>query len=427
MKRSRYLSKSQLLLVLMLSLFLLGDVVATHLFFTSRYPGANDFASRWGGARAFWRDGLSPYSDEATRQIQLLIYGRPIPPEEEQEFDPGPFAYPFYTVFLLLPLVWLPYPLAEAVWLVALEVCLFVGLLLLLRVHDWRPPRWLLACTAVWAFLFYPDARALLLGQFAIFVFAMISLTLLALRERRGVVAGVCLALSTIKPQVVFLLIPLLLWWAARERRRRFVGGLLGGMALLLGASWLAEPDWLAGFLRQVAHYPHYTAIGSPIWIVTHVVFPALGAWGEGVLSVLAVALLAGVARWALREGGTRTFVWLVGLCLIVTNLVALRTATTNYVVLLLPLLTTFQAIQRGRAGAWLVLAVEVALLVGLWALFLTTVVDRFEHPAVYLPLPFGLLAVFVPARRWLVGRPPRHRMHREERGGQGPGGEGEG
>ena len=95
----------RLMLLLVVGLFLVGNVVATHVLFTSRYPGANDFASRWGGARAFWREGFSPYSDEATRQIQLLIYGRPIQPEEEQEFDPGPFAYPFYTVFLLWPLV----------------------------------------------------------------------------------------------------------------------------------------------------------------------------------------------------------------------------------------------------------------------------------------------------------------------------------
>ena len=78
----------RLMLLLVVGLFLVGNVVATHVLFTSRYPGANDFASRWGGARAFWREGFSPYSDEATRQIQLLIYGRPIQPEEEQEFDP---------------------------------------------------------------------------------------------------------------------------------------------------------------------------------------------------------------------------------------------------------------------------------------------------------------------------------------------------
>jgi hypothetical protein len=393
----------RLILWLLVGLLLVGDIVATHALFTSRYPGANDFASRWGGARAFWRDGVSPYSGEATRQIQLLIYGRPIQPEEEQEFDPGPFAYPFYTVFLVWPLVWMPYPWAEAVWLVILEVCLFVGLLLALHVYGWRPPRWLLVCTAVWAFLFYPDVRALVLGQFAVFVFAMVALTLWALKERRDILAGFFLTLSTVKPQMSFLLVPFLLWWAVRERRWRFAASFLGGMALLLVASWLAEPGWLAGFLRQVNRYTSYTALGSPIWILTHLTFPALGVWGEVVLSGLAVASLVWAAWWASRQGSAQAFGWAAGWCLIVTNLVALRTATTNYVVLLLPLAMVFRALQRRRGGAWLVLLLEVVMLAGLWALFLTTVVEKFEHPIVYLPLPFGLVAVFALARRWLM------------------------
>ncbi len=393
----------RLALVILLGLLLVGDVVATYALFTSRYPGANDFASRWCGAQAFWRNGLSPYSDEATRQIQLLIYGRPILPEEEQQFDPGPFAYPFYTVFLLMPLVWMPYPWAEAIWLVILEICLGGGLLLALRVHDWRPPRWLLAFTAVWAFFFYPDARALILGQFAVFVFAMVALTLWGLKARRDVLAGVCLALSTVKPQMIFLLVALLLAWALWERRFRFVGSFLSAVAVLAGASWAAEPGWVAGFLRQMARYPSYTAIGSPIWIITHVVFPVLGIWGEVALSALAIAFLIGAAWRALRRRTTGWFEWAVGLCLIVTNLVALRTATTNYVILLLPLVMVFRALQRVRGGAWLVLLVEIVLLVGLWALFLTTLVGKFEHPVVYLPLPFGLLAVFALAPRWLA------------------------
>lgn len=392
----------RLILVLLMGLFLVGNVVATYVLFTSRYPGANDFASRWGGARAFWRDGFSPYSAEATRQIQMLIYGRPILPEEEQTFDPGPFAYPFYTVFLLWPLVWFCYPWAEAVWLVILEVCLFGGFLLTLRVYGWRPPRWLLVCTAVWAFLFYPAARALILGQFAIFVFAMIALTLWALRERQDILAGLCLALSTVKPQMVFLLVPLLLWWAVRERRYCFGSSFLGGMGLLLGASWLAEPGWMADFARQVTHYPSYT-IGSPTWILTRITFPTLGTWGEWVLSALALIFLVWAAWWALREKTAGTFEWVVGVCLIVTNLVVLRTATTNYVALLLPLVMVFRTLQRGRAGRWLVLLIEVVLLIGLWSLFLITVVGELEHPVVHLPLPFGLLAVFVLARRPLT------------------------
>jgi hypothetical protein len=393
----------RLILLLLAGFLMVANVLATYWFFTSSYPGANDFASRWAGARAFWVDGVSPYSAEATRQIQMLIYGRPILPEEEQEFDPGPFAYPFYTVFFLLPIVWMSYPLAEAVWLVVLEVCLFGGLMLALRLYGWRPPRWLLVCTAVWVFFFYPHARALMLGQFAVFVFATVALALWALRNGRDILAGFCLALSTVKPQMVFLLVPLLLWWAVRERRYRLVASAAAWVALLLGASWIVESGWVGGFFDQVTRYTSYTAIGSPIWIIAHITFPFLGVWGEWVLSALAVVGMIGAAWWALRQRKVGWFDWAVGLCLIVTNLVALRTATTNYVILLLPLVMVFRALQRRRGGAWWILLVEVVLLVGLWVLFLATVVERFEHPSVYLPLPFGLLAVFALARRWIV------------------------
>ena len=48
-------------------------------------------------------------------------------------------------------------------------------------------------------------------------------------------------------------------------------------------------------------------------------------------------------------------------------------------------------------------IGIEAALLVGLWALFLATVKNKFEHPIMYLPLPVGLLLVCIAARRWLV------------------------
>ena len=240
-----------------------------------------------------------------------------------------------------------------AVWLVVLEVCLFVGLLLTLRLCDWRPPGWLLVLTAVWVFVFYPHARALMLGQFAIFVFAMVALVLWALRQEKDIVAGLGLALSTFKPQMVFLLIPLLLWWAVRERRWRFVASSAAWMALFLGASWIVEPAWVGAFAGQIARYTSYTAIGSPIWIITHITLPFLGTWGEWVLSGLAVIGLVVAYWWALRQQTVGWFNWAVGLCLIVTNLVAVRTATTNYVILVLPLVMVFQVLQRKRGGAW--------------------------------------------------------------------------
>ena len=108
---SRYWSRAGrevTLVVLLLAMLFALDVYAVHSVFASRYPGANDFYSRWKGAELFWKEGLDPYSEEATLAIQEGIYGRPARLDE----DPGPFAYPFYTVFLLAPLAPLSYPWA---------------------------------------------------------------------------------------------------------------------------------------------------------------------------------------------------------------------------------------------------------------------------------------------------------------------------
>ena len=259
-----------LTVVLCLIAVYVADTVATHAVFTSRFPGANDFYSRWAGARAWWMQGLSPYSEEASRQIEIGIYGRRALPGE----DPGPFAYPFYAVFLIAPLAFLPYVWAEAAWLALLQFALIGGILGSIRLVKWHIPPLLLGVTLISMVFFYHSARAILLGQFAVIVFALVAGMLLALQARRDLWAGVLLALATVKPQMVFLLVPLALWWAIATRRWRMVWGFAGAMAVLCGASWIAVPGWLGDFLTQMMRYSSYTAIGSPVWVITRYFFP---------------------------------------------------------------------------------------------------------------------------------------------------------
>ena len=61
--------------------------------------GANDFYSRWVGARALFVQGKNPYSDEVTREIQLGMYGRLARPEEDQ----AAFAYPLFAAYAAAP------------------------------------------------------------------------------------------------------------------------------------------------------------------------------------------------------------------------------------------------------------------------------------------------------------------------------------
>src|SRR5262249_42257287 len=160
-------------------------------------------------------DGLNPYGDQASLNIQKQIYGRPSLPNE----DPGYFVYPFYTVFLLWPLVYMPYAWASAIWMVLLEMLLIVALYLLLDLFRWRPSPLMTALLTVWTLLFYFAARGLILGQIGLLVYFLEVLTFWALTKKRDSLAGVALAISTVKPQMGFPIIPFLLLWAERERR----------------------------------------------------------------------------------------------------------------------------------------------------------------------------------------------------------------
>jgi len=381
--------------LLLLGLTIALNVILTHRFFTSRIPGANDFFSRWEGARVFWQRGLSPYSQEATLSIQQGIYGRPARPDEDQCL----FAYPFYTVFFLFPLVWLPYSWAQALWMVFLECLILAGLWLCIDLFQWRPPVLLLALTNLWAILFYHQARAIILGQFAVVVFFFLALSLWATAKRRDFLGGSSLALTTFKPQMVFLVIPFLILRSALQKRWRFIGSFLATMAMLLGLSWAVEPSWFQDFLHQVRAYPTYTAFGSPIWILTSYYFPALGKPVELILTVILLSLLGYFWARALKDGADFSFYKALGLTLVITNLIAPRTATTNYVVFLIPIVFLF---ALTRHYLWVALG-QILSLPAFWALFALTVKGDFEQPPMYLPLPFLLLVALL-----LLQAPPQ-------------------
>src|SRR5262245_43928292 len=129
------LSRQSMLFIALAIIVFVANVIGTYQALTLPYSGHNDFMSRWEGARSYFVDGLNPYGDEASLNIQRAIFGRAALPDE----DPGYFAYPFYTVFLLFPIVNISYAWASAIWMVLLEACLIGAVLLLLDIFRWRP------------------------------------------------------------------------------------------------------------------------------------------------------------------------------------------------------------------------------------------------------------------------------------------------
>lgn len=375
----------------------LGFLVYVQYQFSTRFQGGNDSTPRWVGTQSWFYDGLNPYSDEVTRRSQIAIYGRPANPDEDQVL----FVYPFYVTFFYIPVIWLPYDLARTIWMVILEGCI-VGIVILGRqTYKWSPPLWLFGLTLCWAILFYHSLRTIILWQLAGLVALLIALALWALKNEHDLLAGICLALATIKPQMVFLILPFITIWSLTARRFKVATSMAATLLGLAGISFVLMPGWLTGMWQQMISYPTYTRTSSPLLTLTTKMLPFLGSWSGWLLT----ALLIG---WLLWEWGRVfahndvNFDWVIALTLVITNLVVVRTATTNYLMMLPALFYLFALWEKeyGKSSYYWVAAFELVYFVGTYWLFAVTLVAQREHWSLYLPLPFLVLAGLVLARR---------------------------
>jgi len=363
--------------------------------FTSQIPSGNDFYSRWRGTRALLLEGKDPYSEEVTLEIQKGMYGRPARGDEDQVA----FAYPLYVSLYILPLAFLPYPQAQALWLSGLVFLTLATVIITLRTFDWRPSSGGLLALSLWCLLLYPTARSIILGQFTIPVLALLALALWAIKRGWDLLAGCSLALATIKPQIIFLLIPFLLLWALRWRRYRIPGGFLAAMGVLLLLPSFILPTWIPSFLAGLSRYQAYTSLytagKSPLGILFDFLFPSqLSSWG-----ILLTSLMLGgymIYGWVKALRGQGDTYQALFLTIIVTLLIPIQTGTTNQVLLLLPLIFWLAQWAKRR---WVATPLSSALLMGPWALFLATVQGDAEHPVMFLPFPLFCMAVILGIR----------------------------
>lgn len=388
-----------------LGLFLLFLIIisytwATWRYFTSVVPGGNDFLTHYGAWEAYLKHGMNPYSDEATLHTQQAIYGRPANQEEDQ----NRMVYPFYSIILHGPFVYINYPLARAIYMTLLQAVLFIGVIMTLSLVRWRPQIWMLALLMIWSLLYYPQARGVILGQFAIFGFFSLVCSLYLLRRNHDIPAGIILVLSTIKPTMVFLIIPYLLLWASFRRRWGFFLGFFGMLAIVTIASMLASPTWILDWIDRILHYSEYTVGQSPVWLFTHVAYPQLGFFGEVIISL--VVLVGMFFLWwsVFRSQGDNVFYWVLSVTIVISNLIVPRSATTNYVLMLLPIIWIFAALDRSfNWGKWIILSVLIISIVGLWWLHFTTVVGNQEQAIMFLPSPIILGVLLILGRKWLL------------------------
>ncbi|HQA67743.1 MAG TPA: hypothetical protein PK801_05440, partial [Aggregatilineales bacterium] len=204
-----------------------------------------------------------------------------------------------------------------------------------------------------------------------------------------------------IKPQMQFLIIPLLVLWALKGRRWHFIASAALSMGALLGVSFLMMPTWLADWVAQVVAYPSFDVVFPP---VLHILAHEVLRLGDGVVWSLRVLLTIWLlVEWwqLLRDDDDQRLDWALAFTLVITHLLAPRTATTSYIVFLFALLPILRWLQRMHPLA--MFGLMAALLVGEWLLFSVTIVGDIEATIMFIPLPLITLLLLVLARGAMV------------------------
>jgi len=291
----------------------------------------SDLYPRWLGARELLLHGRDPYTHEFTREIQSGYYGRPLDWDgpRNRSYDQG-FYYPVYVAFFLAPTIHLPFAMVQKGFFWVLLSLTVTTVPLWPRALRWPLPLYALATLVVFTLGSLAFVEGLLLQQITIFVVPVMAVAIALLVSDRPIPAGILLAFSTIKPQLVcWLLLWLTIWtWADWRRRYRWALSFLLTMAVLYAASEWYLPDWIPRFYQALREYRLYTGEMS---VMDELIGPP---WSRA-LEVAAVAILIGVC-WRERRHAANTgaFALVLSLVLAVTVLVTPTYGIYNQVLL---------------------------------------------------------------------------------------------
>jgi len=301
----------------------------------------SDLYPRWLGARDLLLHHRNPYGEDVTAEIQEGYYGRKLDPmRPDDPKDQEGFAYPVYVVFLLAPLIALPFPVVMSAFYWFLAFLTGASVYLWLRALRWRLPLRAVAICVVFTLGSFSAVQGIKLQQLSLLVAALLAGSVTATVCGSLFVGGALLALATIKPQLAWPLVGWLLLWAMSEwrSRRKFVFGFALVLGLLLAGAELILPGWGRLFAGAITQYHQYTQNQPGIEVMlTEVLGSAAIAHVGG--RILAAAAILGCAAilWKLRRerADTRGFARATALVLALTVLVVPMYAPYNQLLLL--------------------------------------------------------------------------------------------
>lgn len=322
---------SSLLLTGIVLLAAIGLLTWANYTFASGVATGTDFLHRWLPVRLMFFEGVSdPYSAEVSLQTQLFRYGRPALPGEAVCL----FAYPYYIIPFIAPFALIgDFTIARALWMTLLEVCQIATVLVSLQLLQKPIPGAAGPALVIFALLSADMISPFIEGNPASIAGLFMALCLWLIMKERDWLAGLCLSLTTIKPQIALLFFLLVWLWAFSRRRSKILLGSAVSLALLMGVSFILLPGWFAGFIRQLAIYPTVAQPNTPGTIFA-TWLPQLAHILSFGMTVISTGLLLFEWRRAYKKEFS-TFLWTICLTCAILPFTGIPSTKSNLVITL--------------------------------------------------------------------------------------------
>jgi hypothetical protein len=395
------------IIVIGLGILILVGLLWVNFQFVQSNPGGNDFLVHYVGTRSFLFEGVSPYSDEVALRIQTAAYGHPAQGTEHELR----VAYPLYSILLFAPFSIIPdFELARAIWMTVLEISLVGMCFLTFNLVDWKPSLLVQAMVLLFSLVWYHAVRGIVNGNAVILVALLITLVLMLLKHHKDQPAGLLLALTTIKPHLVVLLIPLLLFWGWRSRRGVFLAWFFGSLLVLFSFSWLLIPDWILQNIWEILRYPGYNPAGT----LAEALAEWLPAFETQITWVIAILLgIMLVFEWSkVGRGKFNRLTWTAMLTLAASQWIGIQTDPGNFILLFPALILILSVLCKKWEiyEIWITGGMLGFLLIGLWILFVATIQHAYQpiqNPVMFIPVPAFCLVGLYWVKWWVVGALP--------------------
>lgn len=318
----------------------------------------------------------------------------------EQTLTTWPETYPMLTwnppwlLALLLPYTLVPFERAAWWWMLTNITLVSVSAVMLWQMSaQTASVRRLMALAPVLAFAFAPTLTALIAGQVNILVLTGVTGYLFFRQRQQYGWGGILLALTMVKPHLVYLTVPLVLYVELRQRHWRVLTGFLGMLGALTLVVFIRRPLFLLDYMTAVegGHLLDYV---TPTLGGILALFFGWDGWKLMAVVILPLALSCAhcVSGLAIPR--------LVEVTLIASIITAPFGWSYDFVVLLVPLFTMLVWMAEGGLTCHEVSVISGLMLLADVLIFYQRVAGPPEFYFFWIPLVMAAFYAWIAARR---------------------------